>query len=126
MPQQHSDQRSGFAIIISLAILAFVLLLLLSITALLRVETRVASDSLSRLEAKQNALLALNLAVGELQQHSGPDQRVTGRADLEIPSSVSIASGDDGETVQQKLDGYWQSQRNRQWTGVWRNTNTTT
>ncbi|WP_308950372.1 hypothetical protein [Thalassobacterium maritimum] len=97
---------------------------MLSLTAFVRVETRLASDSLSQLEAKQNAMLGLNIALGALQQHTGPDQRVTGRADVSLPASVNLLSGEDGATVQTKLDTYWQAQRNRQWTGVWRNTNT--
>ncbi len=46
--------------------MAFVLLLLLSITTLVRVETSSASIAFARMEAEQAALLGLNLALGEL------------------------------------------------------------
>ena len=37
---------------------------------------------LQQLTAKQNALLGLQIAIGELQQHLGPDQRATASADI--------------------------------------------
>ena len=38
--------------------------------------------------ARANARLALNIAVGELQKHAGPDQRVTGSASLGTDSAA--------------------------------------
>ncbi|CAA6689538.1 Unannotated [Lentimonas sp. CC19] len=69
--------------------MAFVLLLMLSVVALTTVETRVAGQAMLRLEAEQNALLALNLALGELQKATGPDQRVTARADLQYATTAT-------------------------------------
>ncbi|WPJ97109.1 hypothetical protein SH580_05235 [Coraliomargarita algicola] len=69
--------RQGFALVIALSLMAFVLLLLLSMTALTRVESSVADQSMRQTTARQNALLGLQLAVGQLQQQMGPDQRVS-------------------------------------------------
>ena len=69
--------KQGFALIIALSLMAFVLLLLLSITTLVQVETQSAQISVARMEAQQNALLGLKQALGELQMAAGPDQRVT-------------------------------------------------
>jgi hypothetical protein len=74
--------QSGFALVIALSLMAFVLVLILSITTLVQVETRSAETQISSLEARQNALLALKVALGELQKSTGPDQRVTARADI--------------------------------------------
>lgn len=79
----------GFALVIALSLMAFVLLLLLSIIALTQVETRSASTAMKRMQAEQNALLALNVAIGQLQKYTGPDQRITARADLENGTNTS-------------------------------------
>lgn len=60
--------------------MAFILVLLLSITTLVRVETSAAAISAAKMQAEQNALLGLNIALGELQRSTGPDQRVTATA----------------------------------------------
>ena len=67
----------GFALVLALSLMAFVLLLLLSMSALLRVEIMNSSQQQQYLLARQNALVGLYQAVGELQQAAGPDQRVT-------------------------------------------------
>ena len=77
-----SPQRQGFALIIVLSLMAFVLLLLLSLTSLVQVESRSAKISQATLAAQQNALLGLQEALGELQKNAGPDQRVTATGSL--------------------------------------------
>src|SRR5690606_16100760 len=91
-------------------------------------------------QARQNALMALNIALGQLQKHTGPDQRVTATADIVVPADVTIDPptynlstgdlGDPGTTGAQArdaIDAYWgdsATPRNRHWTGAWKNTNT--
>ena len=74
--------RSGFALVIALSLMAFVLLLILSITSFVVVEQQSANIAKQQLAAKQNALVGLQIAIGELQQHLGPDQRATASADI--------------------------------------------
>ncbi|MEM1222774.1 MAG: hypothetical protein AAGH40_08425, partial [Verrucomicrobiota bacterium] len=83
--------------------MAFLLVLILSITLLAKVETNSGSVSLDRLRAKESARLALMIALGELQKHAGPDQRVTARADI-----LGDGNYDPGAKF---------------WTGVWDTTN---
>ncbi|MDD2763809.1 MAG: hypothetical protein PHE83_07545 [Opitutaceae bacterium] len=75
--------RGGFALLIAVSLLALVVLLLLGLATLTRVETAIASNTRQAAQARQHALLALQLAVGRLQRFAGPDRRVTARSDLQ-------------------------------------------
>ena len=92
-----ASPRAGFALLITITLLAFLVLLLVSLASLTRVETQVAANNQQLAQARQNALMAMNVALGRLQQLAGPDQRVTGTADL-------IATRHDTK---------------KNWTGVW-------
>lgn len=85
-PRRAVDDRcktqSGFALVIALSLMAFILLLVLSINTLIQIETRSAQISLNTLQARESARLALMMAIGQLQENAGHDQRVTARAEL--------------------------------------------
>jgi len=74
--------RGGFALLLTVTLLALVALLILSLATLTRIETATAANSRRMAEARQNALLALHVAIGRLQRCAGADRRVTARADL--------------------------------------------
>jgi len=99
------DPRRGFALIIALSIMAFIVLLLISLTSFVRVELNSAAVVKQELEAKEMAMVGLYVALGDLQQTMGPDQSVSARADIldQDPSTLAI------ENVY-----------NPYWTGVWR------
>lgn len=103
-PRLKQTPNSGFALVVALSLMAFVLLLLISMTTLVQVETESAQGTKATEQAQQNALLALNIAIGELQQLTGPDQRVTAPADLD--------NGDDPTTTTTEQPN---------WVGVWGN-----
>ncbi|MFA6960831.1 MAG: hypothetical protein WC205_08790 [Opitutaceae bacterium] len=109
---KRSRRTSGFALLITITLLAFLVLLLVSLASLTRVETQVASNSQQLTQARQNALLALNLAVGQLQTLAGPDQRATASADLGDGGTATTAN----KLVVPKPGA-------RAWTGVWGNRN---
>ena len=87
----------GFALLITITLLAFLVLLLVSLASLTRVETQVASNGQQLAQARQNALFALNIALGQLQKAAGPDQRVTATAEILANTDVT----------------------KKKWTGVW-------
>lgn len=97
-PKQAADRR-GFALLVTITLTAFLVLILVSLAALTRVETQVASNSQSLSLARQNALFSLNLSLGQLQKQAGPDNRLTARADI-------TASG---PSHQPYLTGVWES-----------------
>ncbi|HSH96056.1 MAG TPA: hypothetical protein VK968_18055, partial [Roseimicrobium sp.] len=120
--RQHdrTDHR-GFALLITITLLAFLVLLLVSLASLTRVETQVAGNNQQLSQARQNALMALNVALGQLQKYAGPDQRVTAKADLKT-NYVGGPTATDAESSSAYVD-FWKS-RSRSWTGVWGNTAT--
>lgn len=104
-------RRQGFALLVTITLLAFLVLLLVSLAALTRVETQVASNNQTVSQARQNALFALSVALGQLQKYSGPDQRVTARADITTVDD-KLTRDASGEPVVTDV-------KNPHWTGVW-------
>ena len=99
----RSASTHGFALVIALSLMAFILLLILSITTLVRVETQSANIQLAQLEARMNAQLGALVALGDLQRYTGPDQRVTARSD------ILLAPGVGGIAGQSRWTGVWSS-----------------
>lgn len=89
----------GFALIITISLMAFLVLLLVALTTMTRVETQLAGNSQQMQIARENARLAMGLAVGQLQRYAGLDERVTARADIL------------GTSTSDEFNPYW--------TGVW-------
>lgn len=93
MPHGHRrPPNSAFALLITVTLLAFLVLLLVSLASLTRVETQVASNNQQISQARQNALLALNIALGQLQKYAGPDQRITARSDMDPALAVAVSA----------------------------------
>ena len=68
--------------VIALALMAFVVMALLSMSLLVSIETKLTATTNQQTNIKQNALLGLMTALGELQSSAGPDSRITARADI--------------------------------------------
>lgn len=109
--------RKGFALILVFALASIVLLLGLSIVSLTQVETASSRYEQGLRVARANARLALQMALGDLQEFTGPDQRITATADglrtdgaspVETSFNLPAAGG-----VEQPF-----------WTGVWDTDNT--
>lgn len=94
--------RKGFALVVSLALMGLLLMLMISLSLLSSVELSVGTQDYAKSMARKNALLGLNIAIGELQEQAGADQRVTARADIL-----------EGRTEDKPTESY------RYWTGVW-------
>lgn len=88
--------RGGFALIIALVLMGFLLMLVLSLSSLVKTDITTSALGQNSSLAQRNALLGLQIAIGQLQQYTGPDQIATARADIK------------GQSV-----------TNPYWTGVW-------
>ena len=97
----HSQPvNRGFALVSVLAILALLMVLVLSISTVLHVETRSSASSKNLLIARQNALVGLDTAMGQLQEYAGKDQAVTFSAttfyptkDMNLPTAAAPRQG---------------------------------
>ena len=83
-------KQRGFALIITLTLLALLALTVFALSALNRVSAQIATIAVYQMQARQNALLGLNLGLGELQQQAGDDARLTGMAGL---TGISALAG---------------------------------
>ncbi|MBC2603810.1 hypothetical protein [Puniceicoccus vermicola] len=102
-PQFSGAQDHGFALIIALALMAFIILILVALMSLTSVEQASAQDKRQQVSARQNAYLSVMIGIGELQRLAGPDQRATARAD------IFTGTGGVSET----------SMENPHWEGIW-------
>ncbi|MBB5350713.1 hypothetical protein HNR46_000941 [Haloferula luteola] len=73
---------SGFALIITISLMVLLSLLAVGLLALSSVTLRGSNSGDAMREARSNAKLALELAIGQLQKEAGPDTRITASANL--------------------------------------------
>lgn len=94
-------KRRGFALVVTVTLLALLVLLVVGLSALTRVETAVVRNETAADAARHQALAGLHVALGRLQTAAGPDRRVTATAAILAGSAAPSHPG------------------NRRWTGVW-------
>lgn len=71
----------GFALVVALSLMVLLTVVAVGLLALSSVSLRHAGTDSALQTARQNARLALALALGELQSHLGPDTRISARAE---------------------------------------------
>ena len=99
---KKTTRSRGFSLILSLTVMAGVVLLLVTLSAFITIESRAAMNQQLATRARLNSLVSMRLALAHLQQEAGADRRSTARADITQPG---VGAG---------------SVRNPMWTGVWR------
>ncbi len=99
---KKTTRSRGFSLILSLTVMAGVVLLLVTLSAFITIESRAAMNQQLATRARLNSLVSMRLALAHLQQEAGADRRSTARADITQPG---VSAG---------------SVRNPMWTGVWR------
>ena len=83
---------------LALAVMALLVLVILSLAGFLSLESRVASAGLAARQARLNALASAREALGVLQQEMGPDQRVSATAGL-LDANPETADLNDGSAA---------------------------
>lgn len=134
MNARPNSRRSprGFALLITIVLVAFLVLILVGLATFTRVETQVAANSSAQATARQSALMALNIALGQLQATAGPDQRATGTADLAAADQGRRLDAGSAPSSSVGPVKYWDATNSdngltrvqagtRAWTGVWGN-----
>ncbi|MAV39726.1 MAG: hypothetical protein CML12_04010, partial [Puniceicoccaceae bacterium] len=103
---KHARSK-GFALMLALGLMSFVLLLILSMSSFVQINANVANAHKDSTLAKQNALFALKLALGNLQNEMGPDRRISATAGIldEFPETETIDS-----VAQPHWTGVWNSE----------------
>jgi hypothetical protein len=81
LSQQRNGTR-GFALLITLLLLAFLTLAVFALSSLVKVDGVVSAAGAIQTRARQNALLGLGIGLDELQRAAGPDDVVTGMAGM--------------------------------------------
>ncbi|WPJ95101.1 hypothetical protein SH580_16880 [Coraliomargarita algicola] len=112
-----SQDKGGFALVIALTLMAFIVLLSLSLTTMSQIETKNADLNQMMTLAQQNALLGLQVAFGDIQKELGPDQRISATASR-LDTDPYDNDDYNAEAGILTTDGVQQSRQH--WTGVWR------
>ena len=80
----------GFALIVTLALMTLVTVSALGLILLSTVSMKTASSHMAREEARGNAKLAIQLAIGQLQSSAGHDTRITAGSAVLDPSKPTV------------------------------------
>ncbi|RYD38367.1 MAG: hypothetical protein EOP87_01720, partial [Verrucomicrobiaceae bacterium] len=75
----------GFVLVSTLAMMFMLVILAVAMLQLSQISVRNTSRTSAEQIARANAMLALNLAIDQLQRNAGPDQRITAPAHLGNP-----------------------------------------
>ncbi len=128
-PSIHPREDRGFALVVTLTLLVLLTVIAVGLLSLSSIVLRSSSQGNARIVAEGNARMALMLAIGQLQTHAGPDQRVTATADLAGSATgdpvANSASPQNRLSIDNKEKGLSSVQDGtRHWTGVWKNRDT--
>ncbi len=72
--------KQGFALVITLILMALMVLVGVAFAALTRVEIQIAVNQQNLARARLHARMALDIAIGQLQRYAGPDARISAQA----------------------------------------------
>jgi len=116
-------KKRGFALVLSLALISFVFLLVITLVSQVRQDMAYSDARENLILAKANARMGMMIAIGEIQKHLGPDMSISTSADIYDERLDSLIS-ERNESVD--LNGNANPipdelpEGQRMWTGVWK------
>lgn len=85
---RENRNRHGFALVATLSLMILLVVIAVGLLSLSAVTLRNSGHTSAQAEARANARLALMIAIGELQQQMGPDQRISANGAILSDSTV--------------------------------------
>ncbi|MGA1101982.1 MAG: hypothetical protein ACO3VB_09460, partial [Opitutales bacterium] len=79
---KKSHHKRGFALVITLSLISFVFLLVITLISQIRMDLSYSDVRENQILAKAHARMGMMIAIGEIQKHLGPDMRVSTTADI--------------------------------------------
>ena len=125
--------RGGFALVLALSLMGFMMLLVMTLAALVQMQLRLSQHALLEQKAKQAAKFAAYQAMSRVQAALGPDRRITANASM-FDSTLADGIGELETAAMSRYD-WWNRPmgitrtdvadieeaigQNRHWVGVW-------
>jgi hypothetical protein len=88
--QTRNAKPRGFALVVTLSMMILLTVIAVGLLSLSSVSLRTSGQTSDMSAARANARMALILAIGELQTTTGPDTRITARANIIDDSNPAI------------------------------------
>lgn len=104
----RKSRHNGFALIVTLSLMILLTVVAVGLLTLSSITLRSTAQGTSQAIANSNARLALMLAIGDLQKHLGPDQRISAPASS-LSTVPSGPPGAPGVHPQPNVVGAWTS-----------------
>ncbi len=83
-------RRQGFALVVTLSLMILLTIIAVGLLSLSSISLRTSAASSAQSTARANARMAMMIALGQLQKACGPDQVVTGTAELAQGTSTTL------------------------------------
>ncbi len=96
--------------LVTVLVVSLLLVMTLALTVFVRLELRRVVSRQETVQARANALLGARLAVAQLQELLGPDQRVSARAELFDGSVTNLSGMPSPAADHPKWIGVWDSE----------------
>jgi len=90
----RGGREGGFALVVTLSLMVLLTVVGFGLLTLSVIQLRTAGLDRHRQQARDNARLALLMAIGELQKEVGPDRRVTATAGVMSADGIGAADAD--------------------------------